>query len=154
MANWGTRLARDLGREAPINNKAVGVRTIIQEVMDKDEMCLLDPMGSDFNFRVRVLVFYNPPPADINGGRIHDLHNMDHDLIESRLQLQFIATKQGSAVAKNIQEATAHVVSHHVDDITVVDTILAKAHKHIRSSKDVVFLSIAMWMHRPRGYYL
>jgi hypothetical protein len=122
--------------------------------MDKDEMFLLDPMGSDFNFRVRVLAFYNPPPADINGGRIHDLHIMDHDLIESRLQLlQFIATKQGSAVAKNIQEATAYVVSHQVDDITVVDTILDKANKQTRSSKDVVFLSIAMWMHRPRGYY-
>jgi hypothetical protein len=79
---------------------------------------------------------------------------MDHDLIESRLQLlQFIATKQGSVVAKNIQEATACVVSHHVDDITVVEMILDKANKHTRSSKDVVFLSIAMWIHRPHGYY-
>jgi hypothetical protein len=47
MANWGTKLVRDLGHEGLINNKAVGARAIIQEVMDKDEMFLLDPIGTD-----------------------------------------------------------------------------------------------------------
>jgi hypothetical protein len=60
------------------------------EVMDKDEMFMLDPMGIDFNFRVD-----NPQPSDINGNRIHDLHIMDHDLIESRLQFFFSPSPTG-----------------------------------------------------------
>ena len=152
MEKWGHGLQNNLQEQAMVKNRLAAVRTIIQEVMAKDPMFVMDPIEEGFEFRVRVSAFYHPAPEDINGGGIKDLYIMDRDIVESRLRLlQFIAGRQGSWIMEYISHAVALVLPRMSNDISILQMILSDQ-KHSRRMEEVVFMSVVTWMGKPHGH--
>jgi hypothetical protein len=63
MQNWGHGVENDLQREANLKNRIVSVRSIVRDVMTRDEMFVLDPLDPDFDFLVKMSAFFYLPPS-------------------------------------------------------------------------------------------
>jgi hypothetical protein len=125
--------------------RTAGVRSIVRDVMTRDEMFDLDPLDTEFEFCVKMSAFFHPPPDDITGGRISGLYIMDRDIIELRLRLlQHLAATLGFWVQETIQQATAMVLYRIAGDLSVLRFLLSAV--EFRRMEEIIFLTVVFWM--------
>jgi hypothetical protein len=134
-------------------NRKVGIHKAVMTAMEKDPMLTMDPHHPlVFSFRIRVAAFYSPPDF-VEGLDCNDCYIMPQRLIAERLRsLHHMATKYESWIAKHIAAARAPVLKiKPTDGITILAMILDKGRGSEPTTESVIIISVATWMHTPRG---